>query len=243
MRPFRPYIYQLYSLFFIAAIFLTAGVPHVNAQELSPKEKIKRFKEQQVDKKKRSRQPVYHYGYIDRRHTKQESLNHLSAIYAVTWLAYPLTQPDVVREQGSWKKYSHNFGKLVFDRDEPFWNWFVHPISGSQLYLYYRANGYSRINSMGMAFISSTLFEFTVEIYTEPASIQDLYQTPVIGSFLGVGLENLSLYLLNSGNAFGRTIGHIINPATLFWFYEGKVQIIPQTNLNNRHGLLFTMEF
>ncbi len=210
---------------------------------MSEEEKSERYKAQQKTKKQRSRVPEYRYGYINRRHTTEESLKHIAAIYGVTWVVYPLTQPDVVREKGSWKNYRRNFGQLVFDKDEPFWNWFVHPISGSQLYLYYRANGYNRVDSLGMAFISSTLFEFTVEIYTEPASIQDLYQTPVIGSFLGVGLENLSLYLLNSGNAFGRTLGHIINPATLFWFYEGKVQIIPQTNFNNSHGLLFTMEF
>ena len=57
-----------------------------------------------------------------------------------------------------------------------------------------------------MTFISSTLFEFTVEIYTEPAKVQDLYQTPILGSVLGVGLETLSLYLLNTGNSFGRIL-------------------------------------
>lgn len=215
----------------------------VLANELSEDEKIEQMKVQDQKRKVRSRQQKYRYTYIDRKHTTSESLKHIAAIYGVTWVAYPLSQPSVFKDKGSWKNYRRNFGQIVFDKDEPFWNWFVHPISGSQLYLYYRANGYNRIDSLGMAFISSTLFEFTVEIYTEPASIQDLYQTPVIGSFLGVGLENLSLYLLNSGNAFGKVIGHILNPATLFWFYEGKVQLIPQSNFNNRHGLLFVMEF
>jgi hypothetical protein len=225
-------------------IFFFALLSHaVFADGLPQNERIKRMKKQEQTKKERSRVKQYRYTYIERRHSKQESMKHIAAIYGVTWLVYPLTQPDVVREKGSWKNYKKNFGKLVFDKDEPFWNWFVHPISGSQLYLYYRANGYNRVDSLGMAFISSTLFEFTVEIYTEPASIQDLYQTPVIGSFLGVGLENLSLYLLNSGNAFGKFLGHVINPSTLFWFYEGKVQLMPQTNFNDRHGLLFSMEF
>ena len=58
----------------------------------------------------------------------EEHRNHLLGIYAVTWLVYPLTQPDVVRKDGSIKKYKDNFGKLAFDKDEPFWNWFVHPI-------------------------------------------------------------------------------------------------------------------
>lgn len=244
MRANRADLYHFFTIFISLTLvtllsFSTFAVEDVLTEE----EKIKRFNKQEQTKKSRSRIPEYRYSYINRRHSKAESLKHLAAIYGVTWVVYPLTQPDVFRKKGSWKNYRKNFGQLVFDKDEPFWNWFVHPISGSQLYLYYRANGYNRIDSLGMAFISSTLFEFTVEIYTEPASVQDLYQTPVIGSFLGVGLENLSLYLLNSGNGFGRVLGHILNPATLFWFYEGKVQIIPQTNLNNRHGVLFTMEF
>lgn len=196
--------------------------------------------ETQASKKRRKK---YHYGYIDRTHTFSESAKHIAAIYGVTWVVYPLTQPDVVRKKGSFTKYKDNFGKLVFDKDEPFWNWFVHPISGSQLYLYYRANGYNRVDSLGMSFISSALFEFTVEIYTEPASIQDLYQTPVLGSVLGVGLENLSMYLLNTGNVMGRVLGHILNPSTLFWFYEGKVQIIPEYNGKDAGRLTMLVNF
>ena len=190
----------------------------------------------------RKRPQEYHYGYINRPHTMKESFTHVSILYGLSWALYPVTQPEVFREKGSFKNYKHNFGKLVFDRDEPFWNWFVHPLSGSQLYLYYRANGYNRVDSLGMAFISSTLFEFTVEIYTEPASIQDLYQTPVIGSVFGLGLENLSMYLLNSGNAFGKFLGHVLNPSTLFWFYEGKTQLIPRYD-GKKTGFNFVMDF
>lgn len=196
-----------------------------------------------LERSTRKREPVYHYGYINRPHTAKESLLHISALYGVSWALYPVTQPKVFREQGSFKNYKKNFGKVVFDRDEPFWNWFVHPLTGSQLYLFYRANGYNRVDSLGMSIISSTLFEFTVEIYTEPASIQDLYQTPIIGSFVGLGLENLSMYLLNSGNAFGRFLGHVLNPATLFWFYEGQIQLIPQYKGNKTGSLTLMVDF
>ncbi len=174
------------------------------------------------------RQNQFYYTYVDREHTREENLNNIAGVYAVTWLAYPLTQLKTVKENGSLTKYRHNFGKIVFDQDEPFWNWFVHPISGSQLFLFYRARGYSRSEALTMSFISSSLFEFTVEIYTEPASVQDLYQTPVLGAVLGLGIEKLSLYLLNTGNVIGKFIGHAINPSTLLWYYEGKVRVIPQ---------------
>lgn len=185
----------------------------------------------------------YHYGYLDRHHTRSETLNHLGGLYLLSWAIYPLSQPKVFKNQGSFKNYGRNFGRVVFDRDEPFWNWFVHPLTGSQLFLYYRANGYSRVNSLGLAFISSALFEFTVEVYSEPASVQDLFQTPVIGSVIGLGLENLSMYLLNTGNVFGKFFGHAINPSTLFWFYEGKVNILPRYDLKEKGSLTLVIDF
>lgn len=184
----------------------------------------------------------YYYTYIDRDHTREENLNNLAGIYAVTWVLYPLTQLGTVKEQGSLRNYRNNFGKIVFDKDEPFWNWFVHPISGSQLFLFYRSRGYSRSESLTMSFISSSLFEFTVEIYTEPASVQDLYQTPVLGAVLGLGIEKFSLYLLNSGNVFGKFFGHLINPQTLFWYYEGKIRILPVV-AKNQAGLNVQIDF
>lgn len=191
----------------------------------------------------RKRPPKYHYGYYDRDHTLKESAGHVAALYAVTWVVYPLSQVEEFKNNGSFKKYGRNFGQLVFDKDEPFWNQIVHPITGSQLFLYYRANGYSRMDSFVMTTISSTLFELTVEIYTEPASVQDLYITPVFGSLLGLGLEKASMYLLNTGNAFGRFWGHVINPSTLFWFYEGRVRLTPMADFNGSGSLTLSVEF
>ena len=184
----------------------------------------------------------YHYEYRDRTHTTGETVKYLGLVYLASWAVYPTTQLDTVRNHGSFTNYRHNFGQIVFDNDEPVWNWMVHPLSGSQLFLFYRANGYSRIDSLGLAFISSTLFEFTIEIYTEPASIQDLYQTPILGSIFGLGLENLSLYLLNSNSKVARFFGHIINPCSIFGFFEGKVQVVPQID-GKKKGLTLITTF
>lgn len=170
----------------------------------------------------------YQYTYLDRNHSSKENAQYLGFVYGLTWLSYPLTQPSVFKNEGSWEKYQDNLGEFVFDNDEDIWNLIIHPISGSQLFLFYRANGYSRAGALAMTLASSTLFELTVEVYTEPPSIQDLYQTPVLGSILGVGLEISSLYLINSNNIFAKTLGHLINPSTLFWFYEGRIRIYPQ---------------
>lgn len=178
-----------------------------------------------AENKKEEKQ--YRYTIVEREHTKSEIWTHIGVIYALSWAVYPLTQWETVTQKGSWRKWKDNFGELTFDKDEPAWNWMVHPLSGSQLYLFYRANGYTKVQSLGLATVSSTLFEFTVETYTEPASVQDLYQTPVFGTIFGYGIEKASMWLLNTGTTIGKILGHTINPSTLFWFYKGKIEIIP----------------
>jgi hypothetical protein len=185
----------------------------------------------------------FRYEYVDRKHTSKEIAGHLGAMYGITWAIYPLSQWDTFKNDGSWENYKSNFGQIVFDKDEAIWNWVIHPFSGSQLFLFYRANGFSRISSLTMSFISSALFEFTVEIYTEPASIQDLYQTPIFGALLGIGIEKVSLSLLNSEYKLANYLGHILNPSTLFWFYEGKVFLTPTIDKKRRVGLSLMVDF
>jgi hypothetical protein len=191
-----------------------------------------------VDPETHKRVPLFQYGYNDREHSLAENAKTIGVVYGLTWFFYPLVQPKIFHGAGGIKEYQNNFGKLVFDQDEPFWNDFVHPITGSQLYLLYRANGYDRLGAFEMTFISSALFEVTVEIFTEPASVQDLYQTPVLGTVLGFGLENASLYLLNSGNTVGKIIGHALNPATILPFYEGRMLILPKFDREDKGAML-----
>jgi len=171
----------------------------------------------------------YHYAYKDRKHTKAETAKYIGILYAIGWGSY-ITQPTTYKEKGSKSRWWSNLGKANYDKDEPFWNWGVHTITGSQLYLLFRANGYERLSAFGYTFLQSILFEFATEIYTERASLQDLYNTPVLGSILGVGIENLSLTLLNSSSSTARFFGHLINPFTLFPFFEGKTLIAPRLN-------------
>lgn len=215
-------IKKIFISFLMIFAFFDASISHASQPEAPVQETSKN--EELLSKSVREKS--YFYGYRERDHELKENMRHIGGIYVASWIVYPLTQPKTFKK-GSFSNYRKNFGKVVFDKDEPFWNWVVHPISGSQLYLYYRANGYNNINSLAMSFISSTLFEFTVENYTEPASIQDLYTTPVLGAVLGLGIEKLSMYLLNTGNFMGRFLGHAINPHTLFWYYEGRVRLLP----------------
>lgn len=194
-----------------------------------------------VDPSTGTRTGLYRYGYTDRDHSTEETIKNVGIVYGLTWVFYPLVQPKVFKVRDGVSTYKNNFGKLVFDKDEPIWNFFVHPISGSQLFLLYRAQGYSRMTSLGLTTISSTLFEVTVEILTEPASVQDLYMTPILGTVLGLGIETLSMSLLNSGNTAAKVFAHMINPATLLPLYEGRTLIIPKFEQEDK-GAMVKME-
>jgi hypothetical protein len=184
------------------------------------------------------------FAYSEKNYETSDRLFHLGVVYGVSWAFYPLFQPEVMMgEKGSWRDYRENLGKTVFDQDEPFWNWIVHPISGSQLYLFYRAMGYARTDSFAMTFISSALFEYTIEIYSEPASYQDLYQTPVLGATFGYGIELLSTELLNRPSKLAQFFGRVINPLSYIVDRDDAVSVAPFTDFRSTHGFQLTLEF
>ncbi len=183
------------------------------------------------------------FAYDEKNYESSERILHLGVVYGVSWTLYPLFQPEVMMgEKGAWHEYRQNIGRTVFDQDEPFWNWIVHPISGSQLFLFYRAMGYTRTDSFAMTFVSSALFEYTIEIYSEPASYQDLYQTPVLGSVFGYGIELLSTDLLNRPSRLAQFFGRVINPLS-YIVNRDSVSAAPFTDFRSTHGVQLTLEF
>jgi len=166
--------------------------------------------------------------FREREITTSDRLRDGAVVFGIAAVLYPITQPAILKgEIGSWRKYRQNFGTLVFDQDEPFWNFLVHPLSGSQMFLYYRGRGYREMDAVVMTALSTALFEFTIEIFSEPASAQDLFNTPVLGSILGYGIEKASFALLNSGTPTGEVVAHIINPTTLFSYHSARPRITP----------------
>lgn len=60
----------------------------------------------------------------------------------------------------------------------------------------------------------------------EAASIQDLYQTPVIGTALGYGIEIISTEFLNRDSSTARLLGRLINPFSLL-VNESAATLVP----------------
>lgn len=212
-------------------IVCVAYIPYTHARKASKKSL---FSTEKV--------PKTIYYYTDRDHTLKEDIKNVLFLYAWQWGVYVPTQFATIRDEGSWRNYRKNFMHFVFDQDEPIWNLAAHPMVGSLYYLTYRASGYSQFEALKMAFIQSAIFETTIEIITERPSIQDLYQTPILGSMLGFALERVSLYFLNTDNSFLKVLGHIMNPPTLFDFFEHKVQLVPYTD-GKQASLQFGMSF
>ena len=96
----------------------------------------------------------------------------------------------------------------VRDKDGPFVNFVLHPVTGSIYYQAARISGYGKLQSFGYSFLMSTFFwEYGVESIFEIPSWNDLWATPVIGSLLGEAF--LQLYQkveANNGEVLGSRI-------------------------------------
>lgn len=105
---------------------------------------------------------------------------------------------------------------VIRDGDDFVTNYVNHPLYGALSYLYYRSRGHSVGASALGSLIQSTFFEYFVEGLVETPSLIDLIATPTIGTALGVGLENLSTWLIERENKAVRGLAYIINPTRLF---------------------------
>jgi hypothetical protein len=156
------------------------------------------------------------------------------AVYVAQWASYVVMQNEAIRTKGSfenWRKYPF---QPHFDRDGIGFNVFQHSLSGSLYYQFFRSRGYSRKNAVIWAVVSSTAFEFTIETITEPPSYQDLYQTPILGSILGMGLESASLFFHSKGTWPARVVGYLLNPFSLLPGANYSFRAAPMVN---KHGV------
>lgn len=129
-----------------------------------------------------------------------ERLLYNTGLYAVTavasfgllWIA-PVSiskwDKEQIREDGLTNKWKENVRKgPVFDQDDFYMNYLIHPWAGGVYYMTARGSGYKRWESFTYSVLMSTFFwEYGVEPFAEVPSIQDLVITPVVGSIIGEG--------------------------------------------------------
>ncbi|MES2803821.1 MAG: DUF3943 domain-containing protein [Bdellovibrionota bacterium] len=145
----------------------------------------------------------------------KEKVANFAAVYAAQWTYYLTAHKDEIKKYGSFENWVQYPMDPHYDRDGFEYNLIRHTIAGQYYYLFYRSRNYTEQNAFIWSFISSFAFEFTIETITERPSYQDLYQTPVFGTVLGVGVEKLSIYLHDTDTWLGHLTGYILNPFPL----------------------------
>lgn len=111
-----------------------------------------------------------------------------------------------------WKRWVRNVcDGPVWDKDNPIFNYVLHPYAGSAYYMSARSCGFNCWGSFLYCFAISTVFwEYGFEAFNEIPSVQDLIVTPVIGSLVGEGFYVLKRGIVNHGyRLFGsRVLGY-----------------------------------
>jgi Domain of unknown function (DUF3943) len=83
------------------------------------------------------------------------------------------------------ERWRENVSNPVWDKDEPFINYVLHPYWGGAYYIRGRERGLDRQQSFLYSAFLSALYEYSYEAFFENVSLNDLIVTPVLGSLLG----------------------------------------------------------
>ncbi|EGQ7963387.1 DUF3943 domain-containing protein [Vibrio vulnificus] len=100
----------------------------------------------------------------------------------------------------------------VWDRDEHFLNYIMHPYFGGVYYTAARHAGYNEFESFLYSSVMSTFFwEYGVEAFAEVPSWQDIFITPFFGAVVGeIMLETEQNIIANGGEVLGsETVGDV----------------------------------
>ncbi|RYZ50333.1 MAG: DUF3943 domain-containing protein [Proteobacteria bacterium] len=156
-----------------------------------------------------------------------EKAGNFGFVYAAQWAVYYASQSETIKEHGGMENWTENPFKPHFDKDHFNYNLFKHTAVGQYYYLFYRSRGYDKKTAFAWTTLSSLAFEFTIETMTERPSYQDIYQTPVFGSIVGMGFEQLSLYFHSLETWPSTMLGYLFNPFTVLPFSHYKMGFYP----------------
>lgn len=147
--------------------------------------------------------------------TSGEIAFNFGLVYVADWAFYIATQHETILDDGSFQNWATNWYQPHFDNDSFEYNIFKHSIVGQAYYQFYRSRGYEVKRAFLWSFASSLAFEMFIETVTERPSFQDIYQTPVYGTILGIGLEKLSQVCHRTETGLGHVCGYLLDPFTL----------------------------
>jgi hypothetical protein len=119
---------------------------------------------------------------------KRDTLYFMAYQAAVIGVIYAL--PESIsqwdnKEDANFSTWRHNVSHPEWDSDVWWINYVTHPYWGAAYYIRGRERGLDRQQSLVYSAALSTLYEYWLEPFFEPVSIQDLIATPLLGAMLG----------------------------------------------------------
>ena len=128
--------------------------------------------------------------FRDRAGLKRDTYYFLGYQFAVIGVLYLMPESvsswsDEDKEEYSLSKWWDNVTHPIWDDDDFYLNYIMHPYWGATYFVRARERGYSNTASFWYSATLSAMYEFGAEALFEPVSIQDLIVTPVLGSFVG----------------------------------------------------------
>jgi hypothetical protein len=127
----------------------------------------------------------------DRTGLKRDMYYFLGWQFAIIGILY--VSPESFSGWSKEQKEEKDFGawwdhvtKPVWDSDDDFVNYVLHPYWGAAYYVRARERGYGGRSAFWYSVMLSSMYEFGVEAVFENPSIQDLVVTPLVGSWVGV---------------------------------------------------------
>ena len=110
--------------------------------------------------------------------------------FGILWVApesFSKWDKDKMREEGIFTRWLENVkAGPIWDEDNFYLNWIVHPWAGAVYYTAARGSGLKWWESfLFSTFMSTLLWEYGVEAFAEIPSWQDIIITPVLGSAIG----------------------------------------------------------
>lgn len=120
--------------------------------------------------------------------------------------------------------YNHVIKKGVsWDHDKFIFNYVLHPYAGAVYFMSARSCGFNFWQSLFYSsLISNVGWEFGIEAFMEPPSIQDMLITPLVGSLIGECFYKLKRKIVNNGYTlagspvFGNIVAFFIDPVNEF---------------------------
>ncbi len=121
---------------------------------------------------------------------------------------------DEIRSVPLFTRWVRNVKKgPVIDKDNPIFNYILHPYAGAAYYMSARSEGFNMLGSfLYSAFISTVLWEYGIEAFMEIPSLQDLLITPICGAVLGEGFYRAKRAIVDRGYYVlgSKTVGYIL---------------------------------